>query len=386
VYQEQMMQIARNLAGYTLAEADTLRKAIGKKIKSLLDEQREKLINGMIKNGIDMKTAKSIWDLFPPFARYGFNRSHAACYALIGYRTAYLKAHYPIEFTASLLNAEVHDIDRISFLIGEARKDGFEILPPDINKSFVSFVPEGDKIRFGLLAIKNVGEHITQVIIEERTRNGQFQNLTDFLLRIQDKDLNKKSLESLIKGGAFDSMGVERGQLIGNFEEILKFNMIAKKSGGGSNHSLFGPSVATNNLKLKDVPPSSTQEKLIWEKELLGFYLSDHPLNSYRERITKTQAKPIAEAALIKDETKIFRVAGLISRIHKVTTKKGQQMLFVTIQDFSPVSMEIVVFSSILDRTQQVWQDNKVVLVQGKISLRGEDPKMICDAAMVLEV
>ena len=198
--------------------------------------------------------------------------------------------------------------------------------------------------------------------------------------------LNKKSLESLIKGGAFDSMGVERGQLIGNFEEILKFNMIAKKSGGGSNHSLFGPSVATNNLKLKDVPPSSTQEKLIWEKELLGFYLSDHPLNSYRERITKTQAKPIAEAALIKDETKIFRVAGLISRIHKVTTKKGQQMLFVTIQDFSPVSMEIVVFSSILDRTQQVWQDNKVVLVQGKISLRGEDPKMICDAAMVLEV
>lgn len=386
VYQEQMMQIARNLAGYTLAEADTLRKAIGKKIKSLLDEQREKLINGMVKNGIDMKTAKSIWDLFPPFARYGFNRSHAACYALIGYRTAYLKAHYPIEFTASLLNAEVHDIDRISFLIGEARKDGFEILPPDINKSFVSFVPEGDKIRFGLLAIKNVGEHITQVIIEERTRNGQFQNLTDFLLRIQDKDLNKKSLESLIKGGAFDSMGVERGQLIGNFEEILKFNMIAKKSGGGSNHSLFGPSVATNNLKLKDVPPSSTQEKLIWEKELLGFYLSDHPLNGYRERITKTQAKPIAEAALIKDEAKVFRVAGLISRIHKVTTKKGQQMLFVTIQDFSPVSMEIVVFSSILDRTQQVWQDNKVVLVQGKISLRGEDPKMICDAAMVLEV
>lgn len=201
VYQEQMMRIATDLAGYTLPEADTLRKAIGKKIKSLLDEQEEKLMSGLVKNGIDKRTAKAIWGLFPPFARYGFNKSHAVCYALIGYRTAYLKAHYPEEFMAALLNAEVSDIDRIAFLVAEAKQRGIEILQPDINKSFVNFTPEGDKIRFGLLAIKNVGEAITRGIIEERLRRGPFASFVDFLSRVQHKDLNKKSLESLISRG-----------------------------------------------------------------------------------------------------------------------------------------------------------------------------------------
>lgn len=388
VYQEQMMRIARDLAGYTLAEADTLRKAIGKKIKSLLDEQKEKLISGMIKNGIDQKTASKIWELFPPFARYGFNRSHAACYALIGYRTAYLKAYYPEEFSASLLNAEVHDIDRISFLIGELKKSKMEILPPDINESFVSFTPTKNKreIRFGLQAIKNVGEAITQAIIEERVRGGAFMSFTDFLSRIQHKDLNKKSLESLIKSGAFDSLGVERGQALFNIDDILKFSMIAKKSSVQNNHSLFGAtSGAGASLKLKDTTPATMQEKLAWEKELLGFYLSDHPLNSFSERIKKTQAKPIGEAKLIKDENKVFRVAGLVSKIQKVITKNGQPMIFAKVEDLSAQSIEIVVFNSVLNKTSNVWEQNKVVLVQGKISLRGEEPKMICDAAMVLE-
>ncbi len=388
VYQEQMMRIARDLARYTLAEADTLRKAIGKKIKSLLDEQKEKLISGMIKNGIDSKTASKIWELFPPFARYGFNRSHAACYALIGYRTAYLKAHYPEEFSASLLNAEVHDIDRISFLIGELKKSKMEILPPDINESFVSFTPTKNKreIRFGLQAIKNVGEAITQAIIEERVRGGTFMSFTDFLSRIQHKDLNKKSLESLIKSGAFDSLGVERGQALFNIDDILKFSTIAKRSSVQNNYSLFGAtSGAGATLKLKDATPATMQEKLAWEKELLGFYLSDHPLNSFSERIKKTQAKPIGEAKLIKDENKVFRVAGLVSKIQKVITKNGQPMIFAKVEDLSAQSIEIVVFNSVLNKTASVWEQNKVVLVQGKISLRGEEPKMICDAAMVLE-
>ena len=244
VYQEQMMQIARDLGGYSLPEADTLRKAIGKKIKSLLDEQEAKLMSGMAKNGIPERTAKQIWEMFPSFARYGFNKSHAACYALIGYQTAYLKAHYPEEFMAALLNSELDDIERISFLIQEAKQSGVDILPPDVNKSFVTFTPEGEKIRFGLSAIKNVGSEITKAIIEERARGGPFKNFEEFLTRIQHKDLNKKSLESLTKSGAFDSLGIERNQALANMDDILKFANAMKKGGGSQTGSLFGERLA----------------------------------------------------------------------------------------------------------------------------------------------
>ena len=295
VYQEQMMQIARDLGGYTLSEADTLRKAIGKKIKSLLDEQEAKLMSGMAKNGIPERAAKQIWEMFPSFARYGFNKSHAACYALIGYQTAHLKAHYPEEFMAALLNSELDDIERISFLIQEAKQSGLDILPPDVNKSFVTFVPEGEKIRFGLLAIKNVGSEVTKAIIEERARGGPFKNFEEFLTRIQHKDLNKKSLESLTKSGAFDSMGIERNQALANIDEILKFANAMKKGGGSQTGSLFGETLSAATLKLKPATPATNTEKLTWEKELIGFYLSDHPLNAHARNIAYYKAKPIAE-------------------------------------------------------------------------------------------
>ena len=388
VYQEQLMEVARALAGFTFSEADILRKAVGKKIKALLQEQENKLIDGMVRNGIDPDQAREIWQWFEPFARYGFNRSHAACYAMIGYQTAYLKANFPQEFHTSLLNAEVNDIDRIAFLVNECKKAGIEVLPPDINKSFVSFSPEeGSKIRFGLVAIKNVGEQITINIIEERTKGGPFKDLVDFLTRVQHKDLNKKSLESLIKGGAFDSFGLERKQLVENIDEILKFSAVIKRSGSPTGNSLFGGTpAAMASLKLKPVEPAKAEEKLIWEKELLGFYLSDHPLESFAEKIKASQAKPINEARLIKNENQVFRIAGLISKIQKVTTKTGQPMMFVKIEDFSPNPMEVIVFNSILSKTQAVWEENKIVLVQGKISLRGGEPKMICDQAKVLEI
>lgn len=386
VYQEQMMQIARDLAGYTLPEADTLRKAIGKKIKSLLDEQKEKLINGMIKNGIDKKTAGKIWDLFPPFARYGFNKSHAACYALIGYRTAYLKANYSIEFVASLLNAEVSDIDRIAFLITEAKQTKIDILPPDVNKSFVDFTPENGKIRFGLLAIKNVGEHITRTIIEDRINRGQFKDFCDFLTRIQHKDLNKKSLESLIKSGALDSLNIERNQALQSIDDILHFTSTVRKTAVAQNHaSLFGPQTSTATLKLKSVPPATPHEKLTWEKELLGFYLSDHPLNAHAERINKAGAKPIDEARLIKNDNSTLRIAGLVSKIQRILTKNGQPMLFATIEDFSTQPIEVVVFNDVLSKTSQVWKENNVVIVQGRMSWRNNEPKIICEKAVRLE-
>ncbi len=391
IYQEQMMRIARDLAGFTLAEADTLRKAIGKKIKVLLDAQKEKLIKGMTENGIDQKTAKEIWELFPPFARYGFNRSHAACYALIGYQTAYLKTHYPIEFMTGLLNADSGDTERIAFLIHEAQKANIKILPPDINKSFTNFIPEeGNNIRFGLLAIKNVGANIVDAIIQERQIAGPFADFTDFLTRIVHKDLNKKSSESLIKAGAFDSLNIDRGRLLTNIEEILAFSQNIKKgrNGNGQNfqNNLFGADYSVPAfLKINDKNnPISNKEKLAWEKELLGLYISGHPLDQYLGKINGDNIKTIKKIL----ENKGFngngnRTIGVISKIKRITTKTGQSILFVEIEDKND-SLEMVVFSDTLAKNPAVWQENKVILASGKLSWRNNEPKFICNQATEL--
>ncbi len=380
------MQIARDLAGYTLPEADTLRKAIGKKIKSLLDEQKQKLTSGMIKNGIPPKIASEIWELFPAFARYGFNKSHAACYAMIGYQTAYLKANYPEEFTAALLNAEMSDIERISFLIQEAKAAGVEILPPDVNKSFINFTPEGKQIRFGLLAIKNVGSEVTRAIIEERARGGPFETFENFLGRIQHKDLNKKSLESLAKSGAFDSLNVERKQILENMEDILRFVNALKKGGASQANSLFGLSAPTITLKLKPATPATSGEKLIWEKELIGFFISAHPMTGFKASIDHYKCKPISEVAAMTDEKKIVRTAGLVSKVKKIFTKSGQPMIFATIEDnASGQSLEVVVFNSILEKTAPAWVENACVIVDGRVSHRDGETKLICENAKRLE-
>ncbi|MEK7478899.1 MAG: DNA polymerase III subunit alpha, partial [Patescibacteria group bacterium] len=386
IYQEQLMKVAQELAGFTLSEADTLRKAVGKKIKSLLDEQSQKMIDGMVKNGIEKRIAEQIWMWFEPFARYGFNRSHAACYAVIGYRTAYLRAHYPVEFYTGLLNADSGDVERAAFLISEAKKAGIQILPPDINKSFLAFVPEEKNIRFGLLAIKNVGQNIIEAIMAERQKNGPFKNFIDLLERVEHKDLNKKSLESLIKSGALDSLSIERNQAIANIEDIIKFTSGLRRSKNTTQNSLFGGSRASAGaLKMKSCVPATPTERITWEKELLGLFISDHPLNIYKEKIQKLEVSEISVAMARGDNDEWMRpknvkVAGFISKLHSITTKMGQPMLFVTIQDFN-ANTEILVFSDVLDKTKSIWIEGNVVLVAGKISLRGGEPKIICSSA-----
>lgn len=386
IYQEQLMKVAQELARFTLSEADTLRKAVGKKIKSLLDEQSQKMIDGMVNNGIDKRIAEQIWQWFEPFARYGFNRSHAACYAIIGYRTAYLRAHYPVEFYTSLMNSDSGDVERAAFLISEAKKAGIGILPPDINKSFISFMPEDKNIRFGLLAIKNVGQNILDAIIAERQKHGPFKSFVDLLERVEHKDLNKKSLESLIKSGALDSLGVERNQALQNIEEIIKFTSGLRKSKNTTQNSLFGGSRASvNALKLKPFPPATPTEKIAWEKELLGLFISDHPLNIYKEKIQKLGVSDIRTAMVRGDNDewmrpKTVKIAGFISKLHSITTKMGQPMLFVTIQDFD-ANTEILVFSDVLEKTKSIWVEGNVVLVAGKISLRNNESKIICNSA-----
>lgn len=388
IYQEQMMQIARDLGGFTLAEADTLRKAIGKKIKKLLDEQKERLVKGMIERGIQEKAAHAIWELFPPFARYGFNRSHAASYAMISYQTAYLKAHFSVEFMTSLLNISVSEIERITFLVSEARRLGIEVLAPDINLSYQDFTVDGKNIRFGLLAIKNLGANIVNVIIDERAHGGPFTSLGDFLTRVQHRDANKKSLESLVKCGAFDSLGIDRGQAVESLDDLVSFNQAARKMRNSNQNSLFGSSSFTSALKLRQTGTTDKNLLLSWEKELLGLYLTDHPFNIYHEKV-KQHVKPIKEVINKKQGNNgtnngpRMRLAGIISGIQRITTKNGQPMLFVKLEDLSD-NLEVLVFADTLAKTPLVWQENKAIMVAGRLSYRNGEPKLICDGVKEL--
>jgi len=383
VYQEQMMRIATDLAGFTLAEGDTLRRAIGKKIKTLLAEQEEKLIQGLIKNGVEPRVAKQIWELFPAFARYGFNRSHAACYALIGYWTAYFKAHYPIEFMTALFNNDAEDIERIAFLITESRRMGIAVLPPDVNKSSIAFTPESQGIRFGLLAIKNLGAHIAAAILEERMRGGPYENFSDFMTRIHHKDLNKKSLESLIKSGALDSLITERRATLEQVEYILKMSNGFKKSKDTSQTSLFGQAPRIE-LRLHSNGGDDRLERLQWEKELLGLYVTDHPLKSYVDSRPKglSSIKDILQTERDGVRAKTF---GLIVRIQRFTTKLGQPMLFARIEDLQD-TIEVLVFSDVLAKTAEIWQENNIIQLSGKVSRRNGEFKLICNDAKIVQL
>jgi len=291
VYQEQLLEIVRALAGFTLGEADVLRKAVGKKIPKLLKAQHEKFIKGCLKNKISKDIAEKVWHFIEPFAGYGFNKSHATCYATIAYQTAYLKANYPVEFMAALLTSDQDDTDRIAIEIEECKKMKIEVLPPDINESFENFtvIDNVRKIRFGLLAIKNVGRPIVNTIIKERKENGAYQSMEDFLMRVKSKDLNKKSLESLIKVGAFDSFE-ERGILLNNIELLLEFSRKVQKDERNGQSTLFGmfkSKQKISSLRLRKTAPATSQEKIFWEKELLGLFISEHPLKKIRIKLKR---------------------------------------------------------------------------------------------------
>ncbi|MBI3627468.1 MAG: DNA polymerase III subunit alpha [Candidatus Sungbacteria bacterium] len=386
VYQEQMMQIARDLAGFTLPEADTLRKAIGKKIKSLLAEQEEKMITGMIKNGISKETAAAVWGLFPAFARYGFPRAHAACYALVAYQTAYLKAHFPAEYMAALMTAEGFEIERVAFLIDETKAMGIEVLAPDVNESFETFtvVDNGNekekeaKIRFGLSAIKNVGSNIVESIIASRKKSGRFVSLTDFIERLPVKDLNRKSIEALAKCGALDSLA-ERNQILANMDVLLEFARNREREALSNQNSLFGGESATfSTLKLQEVPPADKRERLQWEKELLGLYISEHPLASFIQKLKASDAIPIRGLDAESIRGRAISIGGVVSGIKKIITKSGESMLFVTVED-PTAKTEVLVFPSLLKSNPTIWQMDKILLVRGKVSEKDGEPKLLCD-------
>jgi len=397
VYQEQVMQISRVLAGFTRGEADTLRKAMGKKIPELLAEQKEKFIQGCVDNGLAKTLGEKVFSFIEPFAGYGFNRSHAACYALVAYQTAYLKAHYPAEFMASLLTSDQNDMDRIAIEIEECRKMGMEIMPPDINESFASFTvitsgtatnqvaAEGENvrtIRFGLNAVKNVGSHIVEEIIKERKTNGKFENIFDFLERITDKDLNKKSLESLIKCGAFDCFD-NRSKLLGNADVLLEFSKEKNKLKNNPQVSLFIDSIQSSVFAyptLREEMEIASSEKLKWEKDLLGLYISEHPFRVFKEKLDDTI---ISLTDLNNYKNQDILSAGVVSSIKKIVTKKNENMLFVKISDGLAFT-EILVFPKILKETLDLWQDGKTILINANVSDKDGEIKLLVNKVVEL--
>ncbi len=378
IYQEQLMEIAKELAGFSLGEADILRKAIGKKMKELLEKLKEKLILGMAQRGIEESVARKIWEWILPFGSYGFNKSHSVAYAQIAYQTAYLKAHFPVEFMASLLTTEQADVEKVGFLIEECKRMGIEVLPPDINESFKNFsvVPNKRQIRFGLLAIKNVGKNTVEAIVEERKRGGPFLSLGDFLTRINPKDLNKKSLEAMIKAGVFDKFG-ERNQLLFNLEKLLDFNKENYKMRICGQMGLFGNfGQRAPEIKLEKTKPATKREKLIWEKELLGLYVTAHPAEDFKEVLAK---KAIPLSQISKEMVgKLVRVGGIISEIKRVITKTGSQMFFTKIED-GEGAIEVVVFPNVLMKNQNSIREYSAVLVSGRVDIKDGVPKIICE-------
>ncbi|MBN1325505.1 DNA polymerase III subunit alpha [Candidatus Falkowbacteria bacterium] len=393
IYQEQLMEIARSLAGFTLGEADVLRKAVGKKIKTLLAEQKAKFVKNCVKNNIDKKTAEQVFAFIEPFAGYGFNRSHAACYAMIAYQTAYLKANYPAEFMASLLTSDLNDIDRIALEVAECRNMGIEVLAPDINESFTRFTVVAEslkenkpRIRFGLSAIKNVGINLTKAIIHERKAGGPYQSLSDFLSRVKDKDLNKKSLESLIKCGALDQFG-DRYEMLMNIDKLLAFIKEIHNEKISCQDSLFAlaEEKIKHNLQLEKYKPVSKREKLSWEKELLGLYISEHPFSEFQAELEGYILNTMHIKRGLGMGAGNIRIAGVVNTIKKIITQKGEVMLFVKIEDTYD-SVEAIVFPSVYNTSKENWVEGNIVIINGIISNKDGEFKVICNEVKSLSL
>lgn len=385
VYQEQILQLARTFAGYSLGEADLLRRAIGKKIKKELDAQREKFVDGAVAKGYEGKLAEQIFDdVIMPFAGYGFVKAHAAGYARIAYETAYLKANFPAEFMAALLSADAQDTDRVMIEIEECRSMGLEVLPPDVNESGLNFtVVKGadgkEAIRFGLAAVKGVGESSVGQLIAEREAGGRFATIEDFAKRVPAKILNKKLIESLGKAGAFDALG-ERKLIVENYQSIVDFGKETGDSGSGQASLLDGLDDAMGEAKIEfpATAAATPQEILAWEKETLGLYVSSHPLAGLKKYISR-KASLIANLEQ-KDIGKKVTLAGIQEGIKKIRTKKGETMVIVFLEDPTG-KIEVTVFPRLYAEVAGILeQPDTVLVVAGTLDLRGGQLQMRADA------
>lgn len=385
VFQEQVLKIANNMAGYSLGAADLLRKAMGKKDANLMAQQKREFLEGSGKTGVDKKIADEMFHQIETFARYGFNKAHATCYALVAYQTAWLKHYYPEEFMAALMTSEMSSSDRILVFLEECRNMGIEVLPPDINESNDDFTVHDGAIRFGLLAVKNVGSGPASAIVAEREHNGPYESLADLTSRIEPRYLNRRTLESLVMAGACDSIGSNRRQLLGGVEATLDYGH--KVYAASSTHDLFagsGVEVARVAPELPTVDDWSNIERLANEKQMLGFYISGHPLDRYRDELKSFTT--LSSADLVGEiDGREVTIGGIVGQVKTMTDKKGNLMAFVQIEDFSG-KVEIIVFSKAYDKGKEFLQTDQMVLVSGRVSTReGQAPKVVGNEILPLE-
>jgi DNA polymerase-3 subunit alpha len=385
VYQDQVLLIAVNLAGFTWGEVDKFRKALSKKKMDEVVQYRGKFVAGCVKNGIPRDTADAIFTLIEPFGGYGFPKAHAASYAWVAYQTAYLKAHYTPEFMAATLTTEANDLKKVANIIAECGRMGVPVLRPDINASDEGFTVEGDGVRFGLLAIKNVGARPVQALLEARRAGGPFTSLVDVCARVDARSLNRSALECLIRVGAFDSLGGARAAMLESLDRALKLGQQQAKMREVGQVSLFGDaSNVVKDFKLKDVPEKPLKERLAWEKELMGLYFSEHPLKRYEPFFKKQNCVPTGALTEEYAGQKVT-LAGRVAGVRRMPTKKGDTMAFVELED-SAGTIEVTVFPRTYEATSAIWEEDAVVLLTGKVEVRDEVIKILCETAEIFPV
>jgi DNA polymerase-3 subunit alpha len=387
VYQEQVMKIASEIAGFSLAKADLMRRAMGKKDKELMAKQKAEFIDGAIKNGTSKKVAGEIFDMIEKFASYGFNKSHSVAYSILAYQTAYLKAHYPAEYMAAAISAEIGDTAYVVQLIDDCRKMNLQVLPPDVNESDVQFVVTPRGVRFGLSAIKNVGVSAVENIIKTRTEEGRFEHFFDFCKRVDLRLVNKKTLEGLIQAGAFDSLHGNRAQLFESVEKATQFGQNVKSHSQRGQSSLFEGGQSTSSIATYPVLTARGEwnetDKLLREKTVLGFYVSGHPLLKYETEMKFFATAKLGNASAVKSGS-VVRVGGIVSALKKKVDKKGNMMAFVTLEDFTGKG-ELIVFSSAYKEYQDYLVEDAMIMVIGKAEQNGDALRIIANEVIPME-
>ena len=394
VYQEQVMQIFRELAGFSFGQADNVRRAMSKKKHAVMEAEREHFVHGCtepghecpgcVANGISEKVANEIYDEMSSFASYAFNKSHAACYAYVAFQTAYLKCHYPSEFMAALLTSVLDNTDKVIEYSGECARLGIKVLPPDVNISNGGFTADNGKIRFGLNAVKNVGRNLIERVVEER-KEKPYSSLYDFCKRMHGTELNRRAVECLIKAGAFDSMGVNRHSLVEAVDGIIKSVESDSRRNLEGQLDLFSvmsgesQTADTDSYEIKPFPEYSHTELLQQEKEVSGLYLSGHPLDAYREQSARFASNSIKELTG-EDAHKLdgnhVRIVCTIVKNRMMTTKSNTMMAFTSVEDLTG-TMEVIVFPRVLDTFRDALKENAVVVIEGRLSVREDEPSKL---------
>jgi DNA polymerase-3 subunit alpha len=375
VYQEQVMQIASKMGGFSLGEADILRKAMGKKKMDIMNSMREKFLEGARKKNIPEKSAQQVFSLMEQFAQYGFNKSHSTAYALLAYQTAYLKVYYPVQFMASLLTNEIGNTDKIVMYIAECKDMGIAVLPPDINESALDFLSLGGTIRFGMLAIRNVGEGVIRSILDYRGKNGKFHSFFQFCEEVDSRSLNKRVLESLIKSGALDSLGWKRSQCMEMADTALEYGQKARRDRESGQQGLFASVSASGQVEAPEpeppqVPEWSMEQLLAFEKETLGFYVSGHPMSRFAEEAARYSKKTIAEL-IAEGASAECRVAGIVTDLRSRRTKKGDLMAIFTLEDLTG-AVTTIVFPNSYSKFEPFIAADCPLLVSGRFEPEDE--------------